>query len=167
MRLISVRENTDFKDLAIKYFQSKWANENSKMVYEDCISHCIDAVAPLPQWYLLLDGDKTIGCAGLITNDFISRMDLYPWVCALYIEEDYRGNGYGALLLEKAKEDAKSGGFENLYLCSDHIGYYEKYGFSKVGRGYHPWGESSDIFHIALKYQNIHMNPTYRFKASQ
>jgi GNAT superfamily N-acetyltransferase len=150
MNLVSVRENPEYKDLAIQYFQSKWGNESSNKVYEDCISHCVDAEAPLPQWYLLMADDKIIGCAGLITNDFISRMDLYPWFCALYIEKEYRGNGYGSLLLEKAKEDAKQGGFSNLYLCSDHVGYYEKYGFSKIGIGYHPWGETSGIFKIAL-----------------
>lgn len=150
MNLVSVRENPEHKDLAIQYFQNKWGNEASNIVYEDCITHCIDAVAPLPQWYLLMNGDKIIGCAGLITNDFISRMDLYPWVCALYIEKEYRGNEYGALLLEKAKEDTKQGGFSNLYLCSDHVGYYEKYGFSRIGTGYHPWGESSGIFRITL-----------------
>lgn len=150
MNLVSVRENPEYKDLAIQYFQNKWGNEASNIVYEDCIAHCIDAVAPLPQWYLLMNGDKIIGCAGLITNDFISRMDLYPWVCALYIEKEYRGNEYGALLLEKAKEDTKQGGFSNLYLCSDHVGYYEKYGFSRIGTGYHPWGESSGIFRITL-----------------
>ena len=134
MQVLSVRENTGVKDLAIKYFQSKWGSEDSNMVYEDCITKCIDAESPLPQWYLLMDRDKIIGCAGLITNDFISRMDLYPW----------------ALLLEKAKEDAKQAGFLNLYLCSDHVGYYEKYGFLRIGTGYHPWGESSEIFQIRL-----------------
>lgn len=150
MHVVSVRENPEFKDLAIQYFQNIWANKDSNMVYEDCITHCIYAEAPLPQWYLLMDGDKIIGCAGLITNDFISRMDLYPWVCALFIEKEHRGHSYGVLLLEKAKEDARRGGFRNLYLCSDHVGYYEKYGFLKVGRGYHPWGESSGIFQITL-----------------
>jgi GNAT superfamily N-acetyltransferase len=83
------------------------------MVYGDCITNCITTHNMLPQWYLLIDNQKVIGCAGLITNDFISRMDLYPWLCALYIEEEYRGNGYGSILIEQAKTDAKEGGFIN------------------------------------------------------
>lgn len=150
MQILSVKESPEYKEIAIKYIQSKWANENSNMVYEDCITHCIDSERSLPQWYLLMDEDKVIGCSGLITNDFISRMDLYPWLCALFIDEEYRGHGYGALLIEKAKEDTKQAGFSNLYLCSDHVGYYEKYRFSKIGVGYHPWGESSGIFKIVL-----------------
>lgn len=150
MRIISVRESPEYKDKVIKYFQSKWASNESFMVYENCVSHCITTKNPLPQWYLLMEGDEIIGCAGLITNDFISRMDLYPWMCALYIEESHRGNSYGALLLEKAKEDARKGGFSHLYLCTGRIGYYEKYGFHYIGEGYHPWGESSRIYEANL-----------------
>ena len=150
MEIISLKENPVYKDQAIKYFQSKWATEQSRMVYEDCISNCITAANPPPQWYLLIDNGSIIGCAGLITNDFISRMELYPWICALYIEESYRGNAYGSLLLEKAKEDTKNFGFSHIYLCTDHIGYYEKYGFSYLGVGYHPWGESSRVYTSAV-----------------
>ena len=151
MQIISVKEQPGYKKKAIDYFQSKWANEDSLMVYEDCIANCIKTNRPLPQWYLLEDGNKVIGCAGLITNDFISRMDLYPWVCALYIEKEHRGNSYGSLLIHKAKEDAKKGGFSHLYLCTNHVGYYEKYGFTYSGIGYHPWGESSRIYEADLE----------------
>jgi len=150
MKLISIKENPEHMKSAITYIQSKWASEQSMKVYEDCIEHCISGPNPLPQWYLLMDEEKIIGCAGLITNDFISRMDLYPWVCAVYIEEEYRGNNYGSLLLEQAKNDAKAGGFSNLYLCTDHIGLYEKCGFNHIGTGYHPWGTSSRIYAVAL-----------------
>ena len=150
MKIISVKENPECKDRAIRYFQSKWATEQSMMVYEDCITHCITTSNPLPQWYILMEEDKIIDCAGLITNDFISRMDLYPWVCAIYIEEEYRGNAYGTILMEKAKIDAKAGGFNDLYLCTDHIGYYEKYGFEYIGTGYHPWGDRSRIYKTTL-----------------
>jgi len=151
MNIVSVRENPLYVNEAIAYFQKHWANENSMMVYDDCIRHCLDAQAHLPQWYLLMHEGKTIGGAGLITNDFISRMDLFPWLCALYIEEEYRGSGYGSLLLEKAKQDTVKAGFSNLYLATGHTGYYERYGFICIGTGYHPWGESSRIYSARVK----------------
>ncbi len=150
MKIICVSSHPEFIDQAIAYFQEKWGSKESNRVYEDCILHSLTTNSPLPKWYLLLKENQIIGCAGLITNDFISRMDLYPWLCALYIEEHERHHAYGALLIEKIKNDAKKYGFDNLYLCTDHIGYYEKYGFHYIGEGYHPWGESSRIYEANL-----------------
>lgn len=149
MKIISVRENPDYKNKAIAYFQRSWKSV-LPIIYEDCITHSIGARNSLPQWYLLEKNAEIIGCAGLITNDFISRGDLYPWVCALFIEEKHRGNAYGTLLIEKAKHDAKKSGFEYLYLCTEHIGYYEKYGFKYIGQGYHPWGEESRVYELDI-----------------
>jgi len=149
MNIISVRKQPQYAEQIITYLQKCW-NSVSPIIYSDCISHCIDASNPLPQWYVLEKEGEFLGCAGLITNDFICRMDLYPWLCALFIEKSQRGNGYGQILIEKAKEDAKMYGFSNLYLCTNHIGYYEKYGFKYIGDGYHPWGEQSRIYEIII-----------------
>lgn len=149
MELISVREQPQYAQQVIEYLQQCWS-EVLPILYSDCVNHCINAVNPLPQWYVLRKDDKFIGCAGLITNDFISRMDLYPWFCALFIDENHRGNSYGKILIERAKEDARKFGFANMYLNTDHIGYYEKYGFRYIGDGYHPWNEQSRIYEIDL-----------------
>lgn len=150
MKIISIRENPNYRDIAIEYFQQNWKSV-WPIIYEDAISHALNAKNDLPQWYLLEKENKIIGCAGLITNDFISRGDLYPWVCALYIEEKERGNAYSSLLLEKAKIDSRKFGFNNLYLCTEHIGLYEKFGFEYIGQGYHPWHEESRIYGIKLE----------------
>lgn len=150
MVLRSIRQQPAHADIAIAYIQQKWANPQSMAVYEDCIRNCLHASAPLPQWYLLEKAGRIIGCAGLITNDFISRMDLYPWLCALYIEPDERGHGYGELLVKAAAADAKAAGFPHLFLCTDHIGYYEKMGFTYLANGFHPWGETSRIYQRRL-----------------
>ena len=149
MKVISVRQNPEYKEKAIKFFQKSWS-EISPVIYEDCISNSIAAEQSLPQWYLLEKDEEIIGCAGLITNDFISRMDLYPWLCALFINEDYRGNHYSELLINKAKEDTKDSGFKYLNLCTDYIGFYEKYGFKYIGQGYHRWEEESRIYQIEV-----------------
>ena len=150
MIVVSVRKHPEQAAHFIAYFQEKWASEDSRPVYDDCIQSCLHTEFPLPQWYLLEDGDRIVGYAGLITNDFISRMDLYPWLCALYIEPSHRGHAYGSLLIERGKADARAAGFPYLYLCSDHVGFYEKYGFTRIGTGYHPWGETSGVFRAKL-----------------
>lgn len=128
MKIISVRENPEYKEKAIQYFQNSWS-EVLPIIYEDCISNCINAPQTLSQWYPLGKDNEIIGCANLITNDFISRLDLYLWLCALFIDEQYRGQNYGNLLIEQAKMDTKKIGFSYLNLSTDHIGYYEKLGF--------------------------------------
>lgn len=148
VRVVSVCEAPEYVERAIAFFQRHWASEASAPVYDDCIRH---AAVPLPQWYLLLCGEEILGGAGLIPNDFISRGDLYPWLCALIVEPAHRGRAYGRLLIERAKADARAAGFSRLYLASDHVGYYERYGFKRIATGYHPWGETSGIFMAALK----------------
>jgi len=150
MEVVNVRENPQYEEKAISYFQDKWASDKSRSIYEDCISRSLMTESPLPIWYLLMDNEVIIGCVGLITNDFISCMDLWPWLCAMYIEVEYRGNAYGSLLISRLKQDAAKAGFTKVYLSTDHIGYYEKYGFEYLCTGYHPWGESSRVYECRL-----------------
>lgn len=151
MQVISVRENPTYLEATIRYFQKRWGSKETNDLYADSITHALTATTPLPQWYLLYDGKQIVGCAGLITNDFISRMDLFPWLCALYIEEQARGKNLSQFLVDKVKEDTKAFGFTHLYLCTDHIGFYEKLGFTCIGKGYHPWGEESRIYFISCE----------------
>ena len=147
MQVINIRKQPEYAEQAIAYFAKRWGNQR---IYEDCIVNSLATTSPLPVWYLLMDGKQIVGGVGLITNDFISRMDLWPWLCALYIEKKYRGQNLGNLLMAQAKEDAADMGMDTLYLCTDHKGYYEKVGFSYIGDGYHPWGERSRIYRCGV-----------------
>ena len=94
--------------------------------------------------------NEIIGCAGLITNDFISRGELWPWLCALYVDPRYRGHGLAFRLIEHIAQQAKQLGFMQLHLCTDLEGLYEKAGFYFDGPGYHPWGEVSRVYSLNL-----------------
>ena len=47
-------------------------------------------------------------------------------------------------------QNAAEYGFSQLNLCTEHIGFYEKLGFSYIGNCYHPWGESTRVYQIQL-----------------
>ena len=94
----------------------------------------------------MMRDDKIIGSYGLIVNDFISRQDLWPWLCAVYIEENERGKALGSRLLEHGRMEAAKLGFPKIYLCTDHVGFYEKYGWQYIGQGYRLRGEDIRIY---------------------
>ena len=149
-RILSVREHPEYARQAIEYISSRW-REVPQALYDDCISESLYAVGPLPQWYLLLDSERIVGCAGLISNDFISRGDLWPWVCALYVEETFRERGYAGLLLERCRRDAERSGYRALYLSTELEGYYEKHGYDYIGEGYGPDGGAILIYRFDIR----------------
>ena len=79
--------------------------------------------------YFCLDGERIIGGLGVIENDFHNRKDLSPNVCAVYTEEAFRGQGIAGRLLEMFVDDMASKGVTTLYLVTNHVGFYERYGW--------------------------------------
>ncbi len=144
IQILSVRAHPETLERAVDYLAARWGV--ARAVYQDCVSHSLTTDSPLPRWYLLLQGDSVIGSYGLIVNDFISRQDLWPWICALYVEESARGSALGAQMLAHGRAEAARLGFPKVYLATDHIGYYERYGWRYIGDGYAANGESGRIY---------------------
>lgn len=123
---ITLRERPELKDDAAQWFHQKWG------VPVDAYLECMDAYLAKQTeygWYLCLDGSKIIGGMGVIENDFHDRKDLAPNVCAVYTEKDYRCQGIAGHLLGLVVEDIRSKGISPLYLVTDHVGFYERYGW--------------------------------------
>ena len=57
------------------------------------------------------------------------RKDLAPNVCAVYTEPDYRGKGIAGRLLDFTVDEMKSKHITPIYLITDHVGFYERYGW--------------------------------------
>lgn len=123
---ITLRERPELKDDAAQWFHQKWG------VPVDAYLACMDAYLANETeygWYLCLNGSKIVGGMGVIENDFHDRKDLAPNVCAVYTEKDYRCRGIAGHLLGLVVEDMRSKGISPLYLVTDHIGFYERYGW--------------------------------------
>ncbi len=148
--IVSVRDNPDYTRRAAEYAAS-CRSEVPHAVYEDYIAEVPYAAGPLPRWYLLTADDRPVGCAGLVPNDFISRCDLWPWVCALHVDEPYRGRGFVGMLLKRCIAEAEQAGCPSLYLATKLTGYYERYGFVYMCEGYGADGNALHIYRYDIR----------------
>lgn len=122
-----MQEHGAFMEQAADWFHKKWGIPRE--AYLESMQECLQKRAPVPQWYIVLDGEMIIAGIGVIENDFHDRKDLTPNVCAVYVEEAYRGQGIAGSMLQFVCEDLNAQGISTLYLVTDHTSFYERYGW--------------------------------------
>ncbi|NDO50625.1 GNAT family N-acetyltransferase [Lachnospiraceae bacterium MD335] len=126
-KIIRLTDNPALKEQAAQWFHEKW--NIPLAAYMESMEACLTDKSPVPQWYLAIENNRIIGGLGVIENDFHNRKDLTPNVCAVYVEQDKRGNGIAGALLDYVCADMKEKGIDTLYLLTDHTAFYERYGW--------------------------------------
>lgn len=125
--IIPVRDWPEAKEEIAAWFASKWSVPLE--AYRESIRECLGEEEGVPQWYVAVRGNRIVAGCGVIENDFHKRTDLTPNVCAVYVEEDCRRQGVAGFLLKTVCRDMAAMGYKTLYLLTDHIGFYERYGW--------------------------------------
>lgn len=125
-RYITLMEKPELKEEAAAWFHSKWGVPQE--AYLECMNAYLNDETNYG-WYLCLCGEKIVAGLGVIENDFHDRKDLAPNVCAVYTEKEYRCQGIAGNLLNMVVADMKDKGISPIYLITDHIGFYERYGW--------------------------------------
>ena len=74
------------------------------------------------------DDATPLGCVHLIDNDDPSLPELYPWMAAMVVVPERRGQGIGSMLVRSLMREAKTLGFERIWFGTDGPGFYERLG---------------------------------------
>ena len=77
---------------------------------------------------ILVDDDKLIGFISLFPFDGDEEKELTPWYATMFVKKEYRGKGYSKLLNDAILDVARNRGFKEVYLKTELINYYEKFG---------------------------------------
>ena len=148
MKIISIRKNPQWAETAKAYCEEKWSDVYG--AFEDTLNQCLQKENRLPETWLMLGGmqqDEIKGfyqlCDAEPVEDETKRS---PWLTTLFVEPDLRGWHYGELLMNHARYEAGKLGFDKMYLATDHIGFYEKYGFREIGLERFAWGRPTKIY---------------------
>ena len=125
-RIITLRERPELVAIAAEWFHSKWGVPAE--AYLECMKVYLSGKTEYG-WSICLYDESIVAGLGVIENDFHDRKDLTPNVCAVYAEEEHREKGLAGNLLNTVVDDMRNKGVTPLYLVTDHIGFYERYGW--------------------------------------
>ena len=87
-----------------------------------------DATGEKSKVLLLTDGDELISFCTYAKKDDIQPTDLTPWMGFVYTFPEHRGHRYVGLLMEEIERLAREEGISEVFISTNHIGLYEKYG---------------------------------------
>lgn len=96
--------------------------------------------------FLLTDGGKLVSFVTFARNDCIDDKSLYPWIGFVFTFPEYRGHRYVGRLIGRCEDIAREYNVINIYINTDHIGLYEKYGYTYLESRVDIYGEDSRIY---------------------
>ena len=101
--------------------------------------------------FIMADEENLVSFATLTQRDCIKDDNLYPWIGFVFTAPEYRGSRYSGEVISAACERAGRQGFDKVYLATDHVGFYEKYGFEYMESRVDIYNEESRIYNRKLR----------------
>ena len=105
-----------------------------------------DAAGKNSKVLLLTDGDELISFCTYAEKDDIQPTELTPWMGFVYTFPEHRGHHYVGLLMEEVERLAIKEGVSEVYISTNHIGLYEKYGCEFKAEMHDMSGELSRVY---------------------
>ena len=101
--------------------------------------------------FLLVDGEKLISFATMTGQDAVQDENLTPWIGFVFTCPQYRGKRYAGKVLAHAERKAAELGYGEMYIGTDHVDLYEKYGYSYQENRIDYWGNDMRVLYKELK----------------
>ena len=131
-----------------------WVKFNPKMVKENTIYKFtkLYTTDELPFGIALIDDtDAIVGYCVFKIENLKKYPEIYPWLSDVMIFEQYRGKGYGKVLLQYGEQILKDLGYSTIYVWTDQApDFYKKLGFT-----YKQEVEKNEGGYGQLFYKNI------------
>ena len=119
---------------AAKFLYEQLQNDNVKPRYGEST-----------RLLLLTEGEELLAFCTFAERDEIET-ELTPWIVFVYTFPSHRGNRYSQKLINHALSFAKADGCKQVYISSNEVGLYEKYGFKPLTKMTDVWGEETQVF---------------------
>ena len=126
MEVVNIKNNDNYLKEYIQLCSIEWGNNklndiNNKLKKIQTNDKVISVLA-------LIENGIMIGFISLFKYDGDEYTELTPWCATNYVKKEYRGCGYSKVLIVAIIKEAIKLGYNRLYLKTDLLNYYEKFG---------------------------------------
>ncbi len=101
--------------------------------------------------FILMDGEELVSFLTLTGQDAVRDERLTPWIGFVYTQPVYRGHRYAGRLLGHAEDCAAKEGYRRVYITTDHVGLYEKYGYVYHENRIDCWGDDVRVLYKDIR----------------
>ena len=134
---MSLLNNMEFLELSKVPNQEHWLSQIEKcdwgagsyLAYLVKENKLFDLVGESSRVLMLADGENLVSFCTLAKYDDVQPTDLTPWMGWIYTFPQYRGKRLAGKLISHGEKLAKEYGAAYVYISTNHIGLYEKYGY--------------------------------------
>lgn len=131
MKIINIKDKEKFLNEYIELCNIEWGSKKTKEEMKKYIEEKKKRIFNEDKIISILglvDDSIMLGFISLFKYDDENRKDLIPWYATLYVKKEYRNKGYSRVLNDAILEEASKLGYNKVYLKTDLINYYEKFG---------------------------------------
>jgi len=125
-------ENHDAIPEIISWLLAEWGHltpgitpEKLESIFGERLVH-----RQIPETFVALIDGQVAGTASLISHDMTTRMELSPWLAAVYIKSEFRRKGIGSKLVQAVIDEATLLGLDRFYLFTpNQASFYARLGW--------------------------------------
>lgn len=123
----SIRISTDAADVDLDWLhaalseRSYWALGRSREMVERSVANSL--------CFSAFDGRDQVGFARVITDQAT-----FAWVCDVFVDEGWRGQGIGKRLMAAITDDPRLAGLKRTVLVTSSPAFYAPFGFAPLDR---------------------------------
>ncbi|MCL2126838.1 MAG: GNAT family N-acetyltransferase [Treponema sp.] len=100
--------------------------------------------------FVAVDGNNIAGYCTFTKKDCIPDVEYSPFIGFIFVGEQYRGKRISEKIILTVKKYAKELNFKEVYIASDHVNLYEKYGFIKIDEKKDYWNNTEKIYKLEI-----------------
>ena len=132
MEILNLKDNCKYLNEVVTLEYDEWAKEPNRD-RENRLKLKIKKVRKLLNTgdfckLILVDNNVLIGFISIFPSDSDEFKDLTPWYATMYVKKEFRSKGYSKILNDAVLKEAKKRGYKEIYLKTELINYYEKFG---------------------------------------